>query len=141
MMDYSALDVPGPTITKLSQPFWDAVSEGQLLIQFCTSCSKGVFYPRPICPLCWADALEWHTASGKGKLTSFTKIWKPGHPGWLTVAPYLVGLVQLHEGPTMLSHILQEGQIPNVGDPVIFKPTRIGKLTLPFFATVPTGEI
>lgn len=140
MIDYSTLDVPGPTITELSRPFWNAVEDGHLQIQFCTACSKAVFYPRPICPHCWADALTWRTASGNGRLTSYTTIWKPGHPGWLPVAPYHVGLVQLEEGPTMLSHILAEGGTLRVGDDVTFRPTRTGKHMLPFFATTPTGK-
>lgn len=134
MIDFSTLDVPGPTVTDLSRPFWDAVSQGRLQIQHCTACDKAVFYPRPICPHCWANALEWREAGGKGKLASFTQIWKPGHPGWLPAVPYYVGLVQLDEGPTMLSHIIiDERQAPCVGDEVVFKPIRTASRMLPFF--------
>ncbi len=133
MTTYSTLEVPGPTPTELTKPFWESATQGELTIQHCTSCDKGVFYPRPICPHCWLDALEWRRASGQGKLRSFSQIWKPGHPGWIPVAPYYVGLVQLSEGPTMLSHILDESQSLKVGDKVEFKPEQVGSRILPFF--------
>ncbi|MGT2466795.1 OB-fold domain-containing protein [Mesorhizobium atlanticum] len=40
---------------------------------------------------------------------------KPGHPGWLPAAPYVVGLIELAEGPTMLSLILPGTQPLQVG--------------------------
>lgn len=136
MIDYHTLDVPGPTITDLSLPFWEAAARGRLMIQHCTSCDRGVFYPRPLCPHCWADALEWREASGKGTLTSFSQIWKPGHPGWLPAVPYYVGLVRLSEGPTMLSHIVDERHSIRVGDQLAFQPVPTGSRILPFFRKV-----
>lgn len=128
------LEVPGPTETALTRPFWDAAAEGVLLIQRCGACGKAVFYPRAICPHCWSDALAWEEASGQGCLKSFSEIWKPGHPGWIPATPYLVGLVELAEGPTMLSHIFRDGQEVSVGASLRFAPTRIGRRTLPCFA-------
>lgn len=133
MNDLSTLNVPGPTQIPLSEPFWEAASQGKLLIQRCTSCGNWVFYPRPICPCCWEDTLEWRKASGQGRLKSFSTIWKPGHPGWLPVAPYVIGLVELAEGPTMLSHILMNEQDPKIGQALRFTPTNVGGRTLPLF--------
>ncbi|MDC0738916.1 zinc ribbon domain-containing protein [Cognatishimia sp. SS12] len=133
MTDLSELKVPGPIFEPLNTPFWDSAAEGVLKIQHCQSCQSHVFYPRPICPHCWADALEWVAVSGQGQLKSYSEIHKPGHPGWASIAPYVVGLVRLREGPTLLSHILTDGQAPRVGAPVDFAPTRIGENTLPCF--------
>lgn len=127
------LEVPGPTETALTRPFWDAASEGRLLIQRCGACNKAVFYPRAICPHCWSDALVWEEASGQGSLKSFSEIWKPGHPGWIPATPYFVGLVELDEGPTMLSHIISAGQKVGAGAPLRFAPTQIGGRVLPCF--------
>lgn len=133
MSDLSKLTVPGPTIIALTKPFWDAASNGVLLIQKCRTCNARVFYPRPICPHCWADALEWTEVSGKGKLLSFSKIWKPGHVGWLPVTPYFVGIVELVEGPKMMSHILVDNGVPVVDGELIFKSVNVGGQNLPFF--------
>ena len=129
----SGLKVPGPTRTALTEPFWTATTEGKLLVQRCGSCKQAVFYPRAICPHCWQDALSWEQASGKGRLKSFSEIWKPGHPGWVPVTPYIVGLVELEEGSTMLSHILAENNDVKIGDALEFAPTDVGGRVLPLF--------
>lgn len=136
MTDLSQLEVPGPTVTPLTKPFWDAAAESVLKIQKCGACDRHVFYPRPLCPHCWADALTWVTVSGRGTLKSFSEIWKPGHPGWVSATPYLVGLVELAEGPTLMSHILAVENDVSVGDPVSFEPTDVAGRILPLFRKI-----
>lgn len=131
MTDLADLKIPGPTIIPLTEPFWKGATEGKLLIQRCRSCGKAIFYPREICPYCWSSDLSWEAASGRGRLKSFSVIHKPGHPGWSPVAPYAVGLVELAEGPTMLSHILIDD--PTVGMALVLAPTDIGGRILPAF--------
>lgn len=133
MTDLSQLEVPGPTVSALTKPFWDAAANRRLLIQKCGACGLYVFYPRPMCPHCWEPALEWTEVSGQGSLKSFSEIWKPGHPGWIPATPYLVGLVELAEGPTMMSHILAKGNDVSVGDALVFEPLNVGGRTLPVF--------
>lgn len=135
MTALSDLQVPGPTVTPLTRPFWEAAAEGALMIQRCQGCGSAVFYPRAICPHCWADALVWEQASGEGRLKSVSQIWKPGHPGWIPATPYYVGLVELAEGPTMLSHILAPAGSLTVGDALRFAPQDIGGRILPCFET------
>jgi hypothetical protein len=133
-IDLDLLKTPGPTITPLTAPFWEAAFEGRLIIQSCEECGKAVFYPRPICPHCWSDRLVWREASGRGRIKSFSIVSKPGHPGWLPAAPYVVGLVELEEGPTMLSFILAPADHAcMVGEPLELAPTRIGGRLLPAF--------
>ncbi|MCB1494340.1 MAG: Zn-ribbon domain-containing OB-fold protein [Bauldia sp.] len=133
MTDLSGLRTPGPTIIALTEPFWKGGEEGHLMIQRCRSCGRVVFYPRAICPHCWSEDLAWEQASGRGRLKSFSEVHKPGHPGWLPVTPYVVGLVELEEGPTMLSHVLAAGRPPKVGDTLVMEPTDIGGRILPAF--------
>ena len=59
-------DLPTPDCE--SQPFWDGLREGKLLIQRCLDCKGSFFYARPFCPVCWSDRVEWFAASGKGTL-------------------------------------------------------------------------
>ena len=44
-----------PPVGAESGPFWEATREGTLLVQWCTSCDRGIFYPRFFCPYCAAD--------------------------------------------------------------------------------------
>lgn len=133
MSQLSQLEVPGPTVTALTKPFWDAAAKGVLSIQKCNACGKHIFYPRPLCPGCWEAALEWTEVSGKGRLKSFSQIWKPGHAGWIPATPYLVGLVELTEGPTMMSLILADDNEVSVGDALVFESMSIGGRLLPIF--------
>jgi uncharacterized protein len=133
MKDLSALDAPGPTITTLSAPFWKAAQEERLALQHCEGRGRSVFYPRGHCPYCWGRKLTCRDASGR--LKSHSTVHKPGHPGWLPIAPYTVGPIELEEGPTMLSFIiLEDGEgPPPVGTPMRLSPTQIGKRILPCF--------
>lgn len=135
-VDLSTLETPGPTKTKITIPFWDAVEEGKLLLQHCKQCDTKVFYPRTICPQCWSNQLDWIEASGDGILKSFSIVYKPGHPAWLPVTPYIVGLVELEEGPTMLSYIISDPSKIDTGavsQKVKLEPTNISGRILPAF--------
>jgi uncharacterized OB-fold protein len=134
--DLSSLVAPGPTRTQLTAPFWEAARKGRLILQECDACGKSVFYPRAICPHCWSDKLHWRDASGRGRLKSYSVVHRPGHPAWGAVVPYAIGLVELEEGPTMLSQILAPIETIAVGMPLMVQMTQVGKETLPFFAPV-----
>ncbi len=43
---------PVPSPTPDTQPYWDGLNEGKLLIQKCGSCGKLRHYPRPLCDAC-----------------------------------------------------------------------------------------
>ena len=68
-----------PPVGAESGPFWDATREGRLLVQWCTACGRGVFYPRAFCPHCAApgSALEWRTASGRATVYAAVVEHKP----------------------------------------------------------------
>jgi uncharacterized OB-fold protein len=98
---------PVPRASPVTQPFWDAAREERLLVQHCRACGRWVFYPRQRCPLCWADELEWREACGRGHLASFTIMERAGHPAFIDDVPYVVALVDLEEGPRMLTNIVE----------------------------------
>ena len=78
-----------------ARPFWDGLSEHKLLGPSCTSCGTAFFPPRPYCPECLGDSLEWRELSGRGTLHSWTKIRVAG-PEFDT--PFFLGLVDLEDG-------------------------------------------
>ncbi|MGN6101392.1 MAG: Zn-ribbon domain-containing OB-fold protein [Devosia sp.] len=131
--DYADLAVPGPTVTALTRPFWEAAAAGRLLLQRCRDCRRWVFYPRATCPYCWSEALDWAEASGRGRLRTWSTVVRPAHPAWAAVAPYSVGLVGLAEGPTLLSHLLADPADLAPELPLAVRFLRVGEATLPFF--------
>ena len=133
----AGLEVPGPTVTELTKPFWEAAADGKLLIQKCRSCGHAGFYPRSHCPVCWSDELSWSEAVGTGRVKSYSHVQKPGHPGWIMAAPYTVILVELDEGPTMLSLLVGGNEDIAVGDRLKLRPTDVGGRVLPCFEVTP----
>lgn len=87
-----------PTIEPETQPFWDALREGRLLIGKCNSCAKMHYYPRPMCPHCWSEAVEMVPASGKGTLYTWSTVFVNDLPPFNAKLPYIAAQVDLAEG-------------------------------------------
>ena len=101
-----AIPRPEPIASEVSQPFWDATRDGQLLVQWCLTCDAAVFYPREVCPSCLGTELEWRPSSGRGTVYAVTVEHRPQHPGLADRAPYAVALVDVEEGWRLLTNIV-----------------------------------
>jgi hypothetical protein len=97
------MEPPHDETTRL---FWDATRERRLLVQWCSSCERPVFFPREVCPFCVSSALEWRPASGGATLYSFTVEHKPQISVLGSVGPYVIALVDLDEGVRMMSNVV-----------------------------------
>ena len=96
---------PIPKPTPETEPFWQALKQRQLRIQRCDDCGQHFFYPRPLCPHCWSRAVRWVDASGRGILRTFVINYRPPRK-FPTQDPIVIGLVELAEGPRMMSNIV-----------------------------------
>lgn len=98
--------VPHPALWgvlyRSSTPFWEAVKDHELKLQRCADCGQWLVPPRPMCPNCQSQQSEWVAVSGKGKVHSFVTYRESPHPAF--VAPYSVVLVELDEGPRVISN-------------------------------------
>ena len=92
-----------------TQPFWDGCAAGELKMQRCRGCDELYFPPRPACPRCLSDDVVWETLSGKGTLHTYL-INHRAAPGF--EPPYAIAVVQLAEGPRMMSNIVGVEQTP-----------------------------
>lgn len=95
-----------PAITEESRPFWEGCQQGKLLLQYCGRCQQYQFYPRLYCMQCGFEELRWRETSGRGVIYSYTIIHQNKSPEFLNDTPYNVAIVQLEEGPRMLSSIV-----------------------------------
>jgi uncharacterized OB-fold protein len=93
-----------PPLTELAKPYWEGCREGVLRLQRCSACDRHQFYPRNICSHCGGGKLEWDTVSGQGKIASFTTVHRAISDSY--TAPYTVALIDLEEGPRMMSNIV-----------------------------------
>jgi len=96
---------PLPHPTPETQPFWDGTRDGRLMIMHCNACAHDYFYPRPYCPSCFSKDTAWKQATGKAKLHTYMIIHRAA-PGFESEAPYVVGVVELEEGPRMMTNIV-----------------------------------
>ena len=97
---------PIPTPTLETQPYWDGCKRGELRIQQCAVCEHYQFYPRLYCTKCFSERVEWVRASGRAKVATFTIVRRPVSQAFKDDLPYVVALVTLDEGPTMMTNIV-----------------------------------
>jgi uncharacterized OB-fold protein len=78
--------------------------------RLCRTCGSKYFPPIPLCPKCRrkTDFIDFQL-SGLGKVYSFTVIHDPPS-GFKDLAPYVLALIRLDEGPLVLSQIVDVNQ-------------------------------
>lgn len=117
----------------LTAPFWEGAVRHELRIQRCAACGTHQFYPRPFCLACDGE-VTWVRAAGTGRVYSRTTIRIPVTPA--LEPPYVAALVELDEGPRILS-VLTESTL-RIGDPVaVVWRERDDGPPLPAFGPVP----
>ena len=95
-----------PPSSELTQPYWDAARRDELVVQHCVDCGQRPFPPRAHCPQCGSAALEWRGVSGRGTVYTFTIAHRPPHPVFSDQCPLAIAVVELEEGPRMISNIV-----------------------------------
>jgi uncharacterized OB-fold protein len=130
---------PHPMPTWDHHEFWDACQRHELRLQRCAECHAYRFQPRPYCPDCRSRDAEWTLVSGRGTVYSYTVCYPPVLPAFEDRAPYNAVVVELDEGPFMVSNLLEwEGSEIPIGLPVEVRFVEIDdELTIPQF--VPTA--
>jgi len=99
-----------PKPTPETQAFWDGTKAHRLMLPWCMDCGRPHFYPRSICPSCLSSNLEWREASGLGKLHTYVINYKAAKG--LTKVPYVIAVVELAEGPRMMTNIVINDPTP-----------------------------
>lgn len=92
-----------PRATPETQPYWDGCAAGELRLQRCRACDAFYFPPRPFCPRCLSDDVAWEAVSGRATLHSYVINQRP-QPAW--GEPYAIAVVELAEGPRLMSNIV-----------------------------------
>ncbi len=99
-----------PQPTPETQAFWDGCKAGELRLQRCAACAHTYFPPRPFCPKCASREVRWFAASGRAILYSYVIHHRPA-PGF--TPPYSIAVVELEEGPRMMTNIVECPQTPD----------------------------
>jgi len=127
-----------PKATPETQEFWDGLKRHELRIQKCQDCNEFYFFPRPFCPKagCRSSNVEWETVSGKGKLHTYV-ISHRGFGPWAEDAPYVIAVVELDEGPRLMTNIINvepepENLKPDMAVEIVYADVT-DEVTLPHF--------
>jgi uncharacterized OB-fold protein len=107
MSEY-AKPLPVPTVE--SKAFWEGCRRHELLLPCCAKCGHWWFPPGPTCPNCWSMDWEWKKTSGRGKIYSFGVYHRVYHKGFEHEMPYVLAVVQLDEGPRLVTNVVDGGQ-------------------------------
>lgn len=118
-MTTEAVGLPVPQSDDRNLPFWQAASDRRFVIARCSNCGHLMAPPVTNCTACLHDEVEWVSAAGGGQVYSFVEYFRAWIPEFLPFLPYTVAIVELDEGPRMITIILRrEGQNLTVGDRV-----------------------
>lgn len=99
-------EFPAPPIDELTRPYWGGLSAGELRFQRCRHCDHAWLPPREECPRCWSDLWAFEASSGRGTLISWVVYHKAYHPYFESKIPYNVSVVELAEGPRLLTNVV-----------------------------------
>jgi uncharacterized protein len=94
---------PLPTPDADTAAFWRGLRGNRLLLQHCGDCGHVQYYQQAICRACGRENLVHRAASGRGKVYSFSVVHRAPGPAFKADVPYAVVLVELEEGPRMIS--------------------------------------
>jgi uncharacterized OB-fold protein len=126
---------PLPQISAAMAPFFEAARRKELVVQRCRGCGALRFPARDRCSACLARDADWAPVSGRGKIFSLAVMHQVYHPGFASEVPYAVVLVELDEGPRLISNVVgcPPGEL-RVGMPleVVFEAVT-PEVTLPKF--------
>lgn len=133
---------PVPDVTPETAPFWAGAADGRFLLRECTDCGLTFYYPRALCPDCFADGVEWVEASGRG--TVYTYTYSEQVANWPDAdLPLVVALVELSEGPRVPTAVVDADPDDVAVGTVVevqFVPTEDEDLAIPVFAPSGTGD-
>lgn len=96
--------IPLPRPSRLSAPYWEAAERGELVFQRCVSCGHPPRRPTSNCPSCGSRDLAWENSTGRGRLYSWTVVWRPQRPAFRV--PYAPAVMAVEEGWWLMTSVV-----------------------------------
>jgi uncharacterized OB-fold protein len=104
MLRPQAPGLRAPRQSQFSAPYWEGCARGELRFLRCTHCQLAIADAARICWRCHSRELRWEVSGGRGRLYSWTIVWRPQTPEF--AVPYAVAIVDLEEGFSIVSSII-----------------------------------
>lgn len=93
----------------LTAEFWTAAATKTLVRPVCADCGRNFFSPQVACPQCLSENWTYEPSSGRGTVYSATVVHKAPSPDF--EVPYVLAVVDLDEGWSMLANLVGEAAI------------------------------
>ena len=102
------MSAPVVEMTPLDETYWQGLNTGELRFQHCTDCEHNWLPARERCPNCLGPAVCWRKSAGHGRVVSWVVYHVAYHESLKDKIPYNVAIVELDEGPRLLTNIVNE---------------------------------
>jgi uncharacterized OB-fold protein len=93
-------------INDVNRSYWDAIAANRLIFQRCRHCRNAWLPPRSECPNCLEADWAWNDARGTGRIVSWVVYHTAHDESFKDRVPYNVAIVELDEGPRMVTNIV-----------------------------------
>ena len=125
---------PAPAPSEIAAPYWRALEQGRLAFQRCGQCNNAWLPARTECPRCLAPEPRWEEAGGRAKLVSWVVYHHGYHEYYATRLPYNVAVVELDEGPRLISNVIAHVKSLRIDMPLRLEIQREAGVALARFA-------
>ena len=95
-----------PTVEEETREYWEVAKQGRLLVKHCNACGEVHHYPRPFCPFCWSEDVEWRQVSGRGTVYTYSIVYRNDLEPFSGWGAYVPAVVELDEGPRLMTTIV-----------------------------------
>lgn len=132
---------PAPVPSSFSTPYWEGCAQDELRYLRCSNCRLAIADAARICWRCHSRELGWEESQGRGRLYSWTIVWRPQTP--VFAVPYSVAIVELDEGIFVVSSVIgcdPEDLAEGMALAVEFHPIS-DTMKLPYFRPVAGGPL
>ena len=130
-------ELPVPVPSRFSAPYWEGCDLDELRFLRCGGCGQALGDAPRVCWRCHSRDLRWETSSGRGRLYSWTVVWRPQTPAF--EVPYAPAVVEMVEGFHLMSAVIGCEPADLAADMALtveFHPTAQGQ-KLPYFRPAP----
>ena len=130
---------PRPDLRNAGARFFREAARNVLVVPKCLACERTFWHPRPRCPHCGSERIDWIESAGRGTIHTFTVVRQSNDPFFATQVPYAVAIVELDEGVRLMSNIVQtslDAMHIRMRVDVVFE--HAGDIGIPMFRGQPT---
>lgn len=82
------------------------MAEESFRLQRCVACGTYWFPPGPVCTKCLSLDWAWRAVAGHGVVLTHCTFHQSYFPGLASLVPYHIAVVQLNEGPKVISNLV-----------------------------------